>query len=65
MIGLHVLIPAIISKLFFQKKFVMFISGFMQVVKTKDGFNRLVIQSAVNLVDMICTHSPIVIEDFE
>ncbi len=66
MIGLHVLIPAIISKLFFQKKFVMFISGSMHVVKTKENrFNRLVIKFAVNLADMICTHSSIVIEDFE
>ncbi len=66
MLGLHNLIPAIISKLFFRKKFVMFISGAMQVIRTKENrFRRPVIKFALRLADTICTHSPAVIEDFE
>lgn len=66
MIGLHLLIPAIISKLLFRKRFVMFISGAMQVINIKENrFRRPVIKLAIRLADTICTHSPIVIEDFE
>ena len=65
-IGLNYLIPAIISKLFFRKKFVMFISGAMQVIKIKENrFRRPIIKVAVRLADTICAHSPIAIEDFE
>jgi len=65
MIGLHVLIPAIISKLFFRKKFVMFITGTDQVIRTKENrFKRPIIKVAIRLADAICS-APIVIEDFE
>ena len=66
MIGLHVLIPAIVSKLFLRKKFVMFISGSMQVIDKKENlFRRPIIKIATKMADSICTHSPVVIEDFE
>jgi len=66
MIGPHILIPAIISKLLFRKKFVMFIGGAMQVIRSKKNcFIRPIIKIAVGMADEICTHSPVVIEDFE
>jgi len=66
MMGNHYLIPAIVAKLFFRKKFIMFIPGAVKVIKIKENrFNRQIIKIALALADKIGTHSQIVIEDFE
>lgn len=66
MIGSNVLVPAILSKLLFRKKFVMFISGAMKVLKTKENrYNRIIIKLSVILADRLCTHSKYVLDDFE
>jgi len=66
MMGNHYLIPAIVAKLFFRKKFILFISGAGKVFKIKENkFNRQVVKIALALADKVGTHSPIVIDDFE
>jgi len=66
MMGNHYLIPAIVAKLFFRKRFIMFISGAGKVFRIKENrFNRQVVKIALALADKIGTHSPIVIDDFE
>jgi len=66
LMGYHLLIPAIIAKIFFRKKFVMFISGSMKVLPVKENWlNRPVIKIALRLADKICNHSQASLEDLE
>lgn len=66
MMGNHYLIPAIVAKLFFRKKFIMFVPGAGKVFKIKENkFNRQVVKIALALADKIGSHAQIQIDDVE
>jgi len=66
MIGPHILIPAIIAKLLFRKKFVLFIPGAHQLSKSKENRNlRLIMRIATSIADKIGANSPSYFNEFE
>jgi len=66
LMGYHLLVPAIIAKIFLRKKFVMFISGSMKILPVKENkFNIPIIKLALRLADLVCNHSQASLEDLE
>jgi len=64
--NINYLVPAIIAKLFFKKKFVIWISGSFRTQKTiKQLFERYIIKIAFGVADSIGTTSNHVINDIE
>jgi glycosyltransferase involved in cell wall biosynthesis len=61
MLSPHTLVPGIVLKIIFRKRFVMRISGRGNLTRT----NSIIFRVALRLADKICTPSPIVVEDFE
>jgi len=66
MFGPHILIPSILAKLLFRKRFVLFIPGNHQIYRNKENRNlRIIMKIALMFADKIGTFSPSILDEFE